>query len=126
MGARANLEEDIAKERKDLEPVCHKYVDSVTDMLLGHDGQPPLMDSCLRAQGNVHMMLEIGRTPFGCIDTCKGPKFEKEPLLCEHDDCLNELPGTRQLERLLGGLTWRDQHAEIKKVCGKFNHELSI
>jgi len=125
--ARKALDEEILPIQAKLGPVCRHYAASRARLFKGQDGQLPLIDRALLAQGNVNTMLWLGQKANGCIDSCK-PTDRDALMPCLPDKCRNKLRSTDQLENVLGGTSglWHKRDEKIQKSCGTSDYTLFI
>eukprot|EP00403_Amphidinium_massartii_P016014 CAMPEP_0178428426 /NCGR_PEP_ID=MMETSP0689_2-20121128/30272_1 /TAXON_ID=160604 /ORGANISM="Amphidinium massartii, Strain CS-259" /LENGTH=231 /DNA_ID=CAMNT_0020050199 /DNA_START=49 /DNA_END=741 /DNA_ORIENTATION=- len=120
---RAKLDADLTRHEDMLSGVCKEYIDSKHQLLLGEKGRDPASVDCLKAQGNMKIMTDIGNAVSGCGEnTTPGGQLERYPCGGDHDTLIC----VRQLEEVLDGAKWHQHNDVVKQACGSSTLHMSI
>eukprot|EP00404_Azadinium_spinosum_P003112 CAMPEP_0180424560 /NCGR_PEP_ID=MMETSP1036_2-20121128/4803_1 /TAXON_ID=632150 /ORGANISM="Azadinium spinosum, Strain 3D9" /LENGTH=193 /DNA_ID=CAMNT_0022430007 /DNA_START=109 /DNA_END=687 /DNA_ORIENTATION=+ len=126
--AREALDQGLGLKRAQLKSACSDYANAKRELLFGEDGQRPLRDACVEAQGKVNNLLALGLKANGCVDACAAPGSgtkESAPGACARGACYSTLKATQQLQNVLGP-AWERKDVEMQKVCGAPGYRIQV
>ncbi|CAL1173003.1 unnamed protein product [Cladocopium goreaui] len=124
---RSQLDRNLSSIRSKLKPACNAYSRARIDLLVGdpESNKKAVSQECLKAQGLLYTMLNIGQKAEGCYDTCAW-KTELGAGKCDTSGCHGKLRTKKEMEDIIGGPEWRNHHQEMLEACGKWPYELKI
>eukprot|EP00929_Paragymnodinium_shiwhaense_P110492 TRINITY_DN7757_c0_g1_i1.p3 TRINITY_DN7757_c0_g1~~TRINITY_DN7757_c0_g1_i1.p3 ORF type:complete len:222 (+),score=57.16 TRINITY_DN7757_c0_g1_i1:130-795(+) len=126
--ARGELEATAKGLRDNMAAACKTYSNERTELLVGKEGQAPLSEKILSAQGHAANLVQLGRPVQGCVNTCHPPGEEGAAGVCDGSPCRNTLEGMHKLEQVMSGMDWVRRDELARKYCASpyDDHKLTM
>jgi len=130
--SREKLDQSMTAYHNQLIPACKDYADARTLIFKGKDGQPPLAENCLQAQGEMKTMLGLDFRVAGCDEACTHhPNYNdwvqnNTSMSCDHGPCHSTLRCVRQLEDSIAGSINKTRDDEVLNACNTAGFDLFV
>lgn len=130
--SRENLDKSMNAYHDQLTPACKDYADARMLLFKGKDGQAPLAEDCLQAQGEMKTMLGLDFHVAGCDEACVHLSNYNDwvqnntSMSCDHGPCHSTLRCVRQLEDSIAGSINRTRDDEVLNACNTAGFDLFV